>query len=501
MYKLGIVGFGIVGKSALAFLNRQKARTVAPAGEGVLLDEATEAECYQINIWDERPLGMDEQEIIKIYKAGIVDSQTVGLDDFIKSNDYVIASPGVNINDFKHHSDKFLCELDFFSVFFNKPVIAITGSFGKTTITKLLGKLINAVPVQYAQAMIHGIQPGHLLHSAVGGNVGVGMLDLIQQQDAYDLAVLELSSFQLELNKKFAPDLALLTNFYPNHLDRHQTELEYFEAKFNLFRFQREHQYTLFDADILRGSAGQWLNDRLETLKSSVYFFTAHVFDDMLLSMIKRPNYGVFYCDGSWICQADVKDGLVTIRERLFDMSIVPDITFVHNWVAVISSLYLLGTDLKYLHDFLATTQESLLTDHHHRLEYCATVAGVDFYNDSKSTVMQTTLAAVEKLALQGRPITLIVGGLGKGVDRAPFMATLRAMPGVKRMYCFGKECDVQWGCLMFQTLEAVMDDIAQTMQSGDIVLLSPGGASYDLFKHYEHRGQVFQQLVHKMAL
>ena len=94
---------------------------------------------------------------------------------------------------------------------------------------------------------------GSGLKPFVGGNIGLGMLEAIAQQDSYDIGVLELSSFQLEFSKSFAPDLAILMNCYPNHLDRHKSFKDYFDAKFNLFRYQTEDQFALFPWHILQG--------------------------------------------------------------------------------------------------------------------------------------------------------------------------------------------------------------------------------------------------------
>ncbi len=504
MYKLGIIGFGVVGKSILTFLNRQKIDSTSTNTAYDLYDDTSDLERFQVRVWDSRALVEEEQEIIKMYKATAVDSGKVPLKDFIKENDFVIASPGVNLNNHKEFDNKFLCELDFFSVFFNKPVIAITGSLGKTTITKLLGRLTKASAI--APASLHPIAqglglgrnmfPNTTIRSAFGGNVGIGMLDLVQQQDDYDLGILELSSFQLELNKKFAPDIALWTNWYPNHLDRHQTPLQYFEAKFNLLRFQHEHQIAILSDELFKGECGSWFNERMGQIKSKLCICSMQKPHAELLATIKHDSFYVFYKHDQWLEMALVEHGKCGSSVKLFNMQTLPDITFVQNWIQILTALYALGVDLYELQKMLVQQIEPLLADHHHRLEHFVTVNGVDFYDDSKSTVIQSTIAAFEKLSALNRPIILIVGGLGKGVDRSPLITAVNGSANLKKLYCFGKDCGDFQGCTIYPTLVETVREAMKIAKSGDIVLFSPSGASFDLFKNYEHRGQVFRELV-----
>lgn len=502
MYKLGIIGFGVVGKSVLAFLNRQHAGCTR---EHDLFDESIDPHCLKVFIWDSRNLVSEEREIIEMYQAIAVDASHVALSDFIKNNDYIIASPGIDLSRYKDFGNKLLCELDFFSEFFNKPVIAITGSLGKTTITKLLGKLVSSALLLPPHQQLHDDNQYPLssrfsekikLNSVVGGNIGIGMLDLIQQQDAYDLGILELSSFQLELNKKFSPDIALWTNWFPNHLDRHASEQDYFEAKFNLIRFAKENQVAFLSVEMMASPVGKHLNDRLASLKSTLYFYTQSSVDPAFLATVKRDSFNILYIDGIWLTKATVHQGALQAATKIFNVGHLPDVTFLHNWVAVLGILYVLGIDLNNVQDFLAAHHEPLLDDHHHRLEHCATIKGVDFYDDSKSTIMESTLAAVEKMSLRERRIVLITGGLSKGVDRGPLMALLQQNPLLKKMYYFGNDCAAIADCALYQTLEEVMQDIAKIMEPGDIVLFSPGGSSFDLFKNYGHRGTVFKELI-----
>ena len=201
--KIGIIGLGLVGKSYLRFLqNRYK----------------------DIAVWDEKILDGD-----------------LSLYEFIQAHDRLFVSPGVDLRDYENFSDKFFCELDLFAPAFKKKTIAITGTLGKTSTTQLI---YNYLPYK----------------SALGGNIGRPMLELVDEQRAsscaneIDWGIIELSSFQLERNKcwrkalPFAPDIAIFTNFYPNHLDRHRTVEEYFSAKWRLFEHQKPGQFGLFSS-------------------------------------------------------------------------------------------------------------------------------------------------------------------------------------------------------------------------------------------------------------
>lgn len=508
MYKLGIIGFGVVGKSVLTFLNRQKV-DYATASESGLFDETAEPEYIQVQVWDSRNLAPEEEAIADAYHAAIVDGNKVPLQEFIQSNDFIIPSPGVNLSNFKDYSGKFLCELDFFSSFFSKPIVAISGSLGKTTTTKLIAKLSASVPTlpaskrpRLAQHLVCAtyLADKAYIRSMVGGNIGVGMLDLVKQQDEHDLAILELSSFQLDLNKKFAPDIAVWTNWYPNHLDWHITPEAYFDAKFNLVRWQRETQAAILSIDLFRGQAGKFMYDQVDHIKSKLSICIDGNVDQSFIDSIKRTSFGLFFIDAGWVCVGIVRSKKIIFTQKLISVNVFSDETFIQNWLQVVATLYLLGTDLKQVESYLKDNQR-ILNDHHHRVELCGMVRGVDFYNDSKSTVMQATRAAFYRLEAKKRPIILIVGGLGKGVDRSSLLVDIVKSPYCKKVFCFGKDCGVfqPSGAVACATLQEAMDSVASTMESGDQVLFSPSGASFDFFKNYEHRGDVFKELVKGM--
>jgi UDP-N-acetylmuramoylalanine--D-glutamate ligase len=166
-----------------------------------------------------------------------------------------------------------------------------------------------------------------------------------------------------------------------------------------------------------------------------------------------------------------------------------------------LGALFAMGIEENILEKWMSKNRDAICIENEHRCEFVASIRGVDFYNDSKATVIQSTEAAVGRFASSGRPIILILGGLSKGVDRSPLINQLANIKNIKKIYCFGKECAVFSQISSYcTTLEGVIEDIEKIMVAGDLVLLSPSGTSYDLYKNYEERGTVFKMLVKNLC-
>ncbi len=174
------------------------------------------------------------------------------LTNFLEYNDYIIASPGIDLRPYQSYEHKFVTEIDLFCQDWQKPLITITGTVGKTSTTHLLSELLKLAG----------------LRVATGGNIGTGMLDLLNEQTSSDCAVLELSSFQLEYAQHCTPDLAIITNIYPNHLDRHGTYDEYTRAKLRSIQLQTPQQKTLIPLSLYETVA-----DILPMLHNALFYF------------------------------------------------------------------------------------------------------------------------------------------------------------------------------------------------------------------------------------
>ncbi|MCF7800303.1 hypothetical protein K9M16_04880, partial [Candidatus Babeliales bacterium] len=301
--KIGILGFGVVGKSALNFLSKNN---------------------HTIGIWDNRILSEPEINLIRsCFTASYFNFTQNNIEFFLDSHEKIIVSPGINLNKIVtknlnkyFEEDKFLCELDLLADFLTIKSVAITGSLGKTTIVSLLGQLLNK--------------------SFIAGNIGTGMLDVLSEQEKFDSIVLELSSFQLELNKKFSPDIAILSNLYPNHLDRHGNIQNYFDAKCKIFDHQKPGQKLLISTDFLKQDIFLENNnflqnifiEKLKNIKSDIVFISCNWDQDIILlnNFLKKfnlKNYSVFYAQDNF---------LYLEQEKIFDLSFVPNISFKQNW-------------------------------------------------------------------------------------------------------------------------------------------------------------------------
>ncbi len=393
---IGIWGYGAVGKSVSNALFKNE---------------------YDVLVYDD-----DAQTRLDCpYKT------TNSVDNLFTQSEYLIPSPGVDTRAYRQkYKGIWLSELDLFQQVFHKPIIAITGSVGKTSVTHMLTETLQ--------------QAGWRAEAA--GNIGTPMVDMVNKQQGLDAIVLELSSFQLEYAQNFKPDLAIFTNLYPNHLDRHATMHDYFLAKYNLIKQQTCEQKALIPIE---------LKHRMESLSpsASITYFDLHV----------RPAH---HPSG-----------------------------FAANWLIVEKALELLQVPFPTITDILPLE---------HRLEKVAIINGVTFINDSKSTAPASTLSAIE--TIESSRILLLLGGLSKGIDRSELIKKLAARSII--IICFGKEAEqLHQMCEYFgvksshhSRLKIAFIDCVKQAVSGDTILLSPAGSSFDEFENYKARGNFFKQLL-----
>jgi len=303
-----------------------------------------------------------------------------------------------------------------------------------------------------------------------------------------DAALLEVSSFQLEYCKKFAPDLAVWTNFYPNHLDRHGSIYNYFAAKCLLISHQHTQQKALIPLNLLHAIKKQGLPS------GHCSFFTDRQPNKTQLRCLQPKNH-LFFIDNSTIVKY-----MNGIYRPLINISDLPLLTFRENWLIICSILDMLTLPFALLPKI---TQQ--LTLPKHRLEKIACVNAIDFYNDSKSTTPASTYAAVQKL--NTKPIFLFLGGLSKNIDRTPFIRTLKN--NVAYVYCFGTEAVLLHRICVayaipsaaYSTLDHAFLHAIKKIHPGSIVLFSPAGSSFDLFTNYQERGNYFKKLVNNYII
>jgi len=479
---IGIWGFGIVGKSVLEFLHQSRLPNLQS----------------DIAVWDERILLQEEHEFLKRFGGQHYNEKHMDIEDFFAQHDAIVVSPGVDRRQFSQFRQKFIGELDLFATAFHQPTIAVTGTLGKTTVTKLLRELAAALPLK-------GLSKKFLVATqklvVAAGNVGNGMLSLVDIQDRINIVILELSSFQLDLNRRFRPSIALWTNFYPNHLDRHTTLEDYFAAKWRIFSRQQACDVALVSKDVFMHD---FFQSRRGTLPSQIALLATKPLTQDELLVVAAWGGVVFYLEDNilWLSFPSYEGKYNRIR--IGSLAHAPDITFQENWLMVLATLHLLGKDLSLLEaaDWFEVVRSmgGCLSSVPHRLEWCGSFRDIDFYNDSKATVMQATVAAVEKLAACGRPLILILGGISKGVERGVLADTLHKKSHVKRVVFFGQEQEKFHVDSCYPTLEEAIASVMKQAAPFDQVLFSPGGASFDLFQNYQQRGDAFKLLVREYA-
>lgn len=345
------------------------------------------------------------------------------------------------------------------------PVIGITGSAGKTTTTELLGRM--------GRAAVEGSKRSVW----VGGNIGRPLIADLDQIKQDDLVVMELSSFQLELMTA-SPKTAAVLNLTPNHLDRHHTLEAYTAAKANILNFQLEGDTAVLS----REDPAAW------GLRNYV--------QGRLLSFGVRPFDG----EGTYVERGQVRLILDGEEVRLFPVEAI-SLRGPHNLQNVLAVCALAGAAGIEPEAMLAGVEG--FTGVEHRLEFVRTVGGADWYNDSIATAPERTVAAIRSF---GEPVVLLAGGRDKDLDWRELITLISLR--VDHLVLFGESAPMIEGLLhsssggrpytqtMADGLEQAVRAAAEVADEGDVVLLAPGGTSYDEFIDFAARGARFKELV-----
>jgi UDP-N-acetylmuramoylalanine--D-glutamate ligase len=336
------------------------------------------------------------------------------------------------------------------------PIVGITGTNGKTTTTALVGHLLRESGIA----------------CQVGGNIGTAPTEMVATSRPDQWNVLELSSFQLELAKSFDTDIAACLNVTQNHLDRHHTFDNYMNAKARLFEMQREGDLAVLNADDpVTATFAQ------RTKAETVWFSGTHE------------------VSGAWLEGDVIKlqgDALLNVHELLLRGR--------HNYENVMAAA-LIAERAGARHEQIASAAATFAPVEH-RLEFVRTLAGVDYYNDSKATSVDATLKAVA--AFDGG-LWLILGGKDKDSDYTVLREPLRSKARAALLIgAAAPKIAKQLGdcvpIIQCGTLSAAIDRASRSAAAGDTVLLAPACASFDQFESFEHRGRVFKDLVNALA-
>lgn len=388
-------------------------------------------------------------------------------DDIIEDMDILVMSPGVPtdlpfVNKARENNIPVIGEIELAYMFCKSPIIGITGTNGKTTTTTLVGDICKA----------------YYNNTFVVGNIGNPFADITLDTTNDGAVVAELSSFQLETIKEFTPKVSAVLNITPDHLNRHHTLENYIAAKERVFENQTADDYCI-------------LNYNDETTKAMANKTKAKV---IFFSLNNSLEEGIYSDDKSIYIKALGYDQKVVDIDEL---KILGGHN-VENAMAAIGCSIALGVPM----DIVVKVLKAF-TAVEHRIEYVTTVNDIEFYNDSKGTNPDASIKAVEAMK---RPICIIAGGYDKGSDFTEWIDTFKGR--VKFVAVIGAVKDKIVDTLnkadftnykTADTFEEAIDLCYENAEKGDCVLLSPACASWDMFKSYEQRGEIFKDYVRKL--
>ncbi len=388
-------------------------------------------------------------------------------DAIIEDMDILVMSPGVPadlpfVNKAREKNIPVIGEIELAYMFCKSPVIGITGTNGKTTTTTLAGDICKA----------------YFENTFVVGNIGNPFADITFETKDDGVVVAELSSFQLETINEFKPKVSAVLNITPDHLNRHHTLENYIAAKERVFENQDESDFCIlnYNDEITRKMA--------DKTKADVIFF----------------SLGGKITEGIYSDEKSIYINALGYNEKVVDIDELKILGGhnVENAMAAIGCCAAIGVPLdiirKVLKEFTAVE---------HRIEYVRTINDIEFYNDSKGTNPDASIKAVEAMK---RPICIIAGGYDKGSDFTEWIDTFKGR--VKFVAVIGAVKDKITATLdkasftnykIADTFEEAIDLCYKNAVPGDCVLLSPACASWDMFKSYEQRGEIFKEYVKKL--
>lgn len=390
-----------------------------------------------------------------------------------REQDLLVVSPGIPVNaplleDARKLGIPVWSEVELAWRFLRGKLIAITGSNGKTTTTSLVAHILktSAIP------------------TLVGGNIGVPLLSLVDSSSDATVTVAEISSFQLENVEEFRPEVGVLLNLTPDHLDRHASFEEYAGAKMRMFENQSERDVAILNADDPEVTRRMPNGPR-------VYWF----------SRKKRVTAGAFLLEEQIVFRAG---GDETQLLRRSDITLRGEHNL-ENVLAACSAALLVGAPMAGIAEGVRS-----FAGVEHRLEFVGNVAGVQYYNDSKATNVDAALKAIEAFpkpqpsSEKGRLI-VILGGKDKGSPYTPLREPLAARARDVLLIGAAAEkiaADLEGVTLLERagTLDRAVQIAKDRAKAGDIVLLAPACASFDQFENYEQRGRIFKDLVAKLS-
>src|ERR1700690_3930299 len=448
-------------------VNNKRVLVVGLGKSGVASALFLKAKGARVTVSDTKPEDQLKDQIPALLDRGIAVETGGHGESTFGGQDLIVVSPGVPTDapplvQARALGENVIGEIELAAQFFPGRIVAITGSNGKTTPTPLAGEIIKAGGYR----------------AAVGGNIGTPAISMVERATADTIAVWEVSSFQLETIQTFRPQIAVVLNVTPDHLDRHRTFAAYTDAKARIFENQQPEDFAVLNADDLT------CVELAARTRAQVFWF----------SRTREVKQGAF-----------VHDGRIFFRDHSGqkEVMLVSEIPLKggHNVENVLAAVCV-GALLRCQPDRVRKTVRDFKAVEH-RLEHVATIRGVEYYNDSKATNVDATIKALESFPAN---IHLILGGKDKGSDYPVLNALLRQR--VKRVYTIGAaaakiESQIKGAAEIehAETLGNAIRSASESATPGDVVLLAPACASFDQFQSYEHRGRVFKETVQALAM
>ena len=391
-------------------------------------------------------------------------------ENLIKDSNEIIISPGIDLRSLikskpSLKKKKIISEVEFASRYTNAFIIAVTGTNGKTTTSKL----------------IYHILKNSGFNVGLAGNIGYSFSESIVENQ-FDYYVLEVSSFQLDHIINFRPDISIITNISPDHLDRYDNKFEnYAEAKFNIIRNQKSSDFFIYNGDCAITT------NKINSINSKASAISLH----SRKNKNQQNNYLIHH-------KNKIKSS-INNNENMIDItkSSLTGLHNVKNSMAAIAVSEILNISNKKIIESLKTFQNVP-----HRLEHFLTIHKVKYVNDSKATNVNATFYALNSFK---KPIVWIVGGVDKGNDYSQLVPLVKS--NVKAIICLGSDNDkiistFSQHCNLIVSTNKMVDAVKSAYdisKQGDIVLLSPACASFDLFENFEQRGNLFKEQVRKL--
>jgi UDP-N-acetylmuramoylalanine--D-glutamate ligase len=383
---------------------------------------------------------------------------------FLKQ-DLIVVSPGVDLSmdplqKAIRQGIRVISEIELAYHFIHVPILAVTGTNGKTTTTLLLGEMLKE----------DGRRVG------VGGNVGEPLILFADGGGRWEVLVVEISSFQLEAIEDFRPRISVLLNITEDHLDRYSNYTDYIQAKVRIFTNQNSGDLAILNKD------DPMVMQSGEKVKAKKVMFT----------MRERLEEGAFSKGQAIFLRLGGKGEKYSLAKTP-----LKGVHNVENMMAALTAARIFGCSKKAVQDVLDRFKGL-----EHRLEFVREIGGVRFYNDSKGTNVGSVVKSLQSFS---EPVILIAGGKDKKGDLSPLEELIQKR--VKHLILLGEakermnhELGRLTDTVMAKTMEEAVSLARQKAKGGEVVLLSPACSSFDMFKDYKERGKVFKEAVFKLG-